>query len=90
MGVEDPEPAGTLTFDQYDQVIQAALLGQGVALGRMTLVNQHIRAKRLVALFGRQQRLARGFHAVFARNAGEPPEAGRFVEWLRGEIRRDD
>ena len=90
MGVEDPAPAGTLTFDQYDQVIQAALLGQGVALGRMTLVSQHIRAKRLVALFGRQQRLARGFHAVFARNAGEPPEAGRFVEWLRGAIQRGD
>src|SRR5471030_3203773 len=63
MGVEDPAPAGTLTFDQYDQVIGAALHGQGVALGRMTLVNQHIREKRLVALFGRQQRLARGFHA---------------------------
>ena len=26
MGVEDPTPAGTLTFDQYDQVVHAALL----------------------------------------------------------------
>jgi LysR family glycine cleavage system transcriptional activator len=89
MGVEDPTPAGTLTFDQYDQVIQAALLGQGVALGRMTLVGQHLRAKRLVALFGRQQRIARGFHAIFARDAGDRPDARRFVDWLRGEIQRD-
>ena len=89
MGVEDPTPAGTLTFDQYDQVIQAALHGQGIALGRMTLAGQHIRARQLVPLFGRQQRLARGFHAVFARDAGERPEARLFVDWLRAEIQSD-
>ncbi|HEX4781283.1 MAG TPA: LysR substrate-binding domain-containing protein, partial [Usitatibacter sp.] len=54
MGVEDPTPAGTLTFDQYDQVIHAALLGQGIALGRMTLTADQVKAKRLVPLFGRQ------------------------------------
>ena len=86
MGVEDPMPAGTLTFDQYDQVINAALHGQGVALGRMTLAGQHVRAKRLVALFGRQQRLARGYHAVFARGAAERPDVNQFVAWIRGEI----
>ncbi len=89
MGVEDPAPAGTFTFDQYDQVMQAALLGQGVALGRMTLASQHLHAKRLVALFGRQQRLARGFHAIFARGPDHQPDARRFVDWLRAEIRRD-
>jgi LysR family glycine cleavage system transcriptional activator len=89
MGVEELTPAGTLSFDQYDQVLQAALLGQGVALGRMTLAAQHIRARRLVALFGRQQRLARAFHAIFARHARERPEALQFVDWLRAEIHRE-
>jgi LysR family glycine cleavage system transcriptional activator len=89
MGVEDPTPAGTLTFDQYDQVIQAALLGQGVALGRMTLVSQHIHAKRLLPLFGRQQRLARGLHAIYARDARSQADARHFVDWLREEIRRE-
>ena len=89
MGVEDPTPAGTLTFDQYDQVIHAALHGQGIALGRMTLASQHIRVRQLVALFGRQQRLARGFHAIFARDAGEHPAAQQFVDWLRSEIQAD-
>jgi len=86
MGVEDPTPAGTLTFDQYDQVIHAALHGQGIALGRMTLVGQHLKAKRLIPLFGRQQRLARGFHAVFARGARDQGEASQFVDWVRAEI----
>jgi len=89
MGVEDPTPAGTLTFDQYDQVIQAALHGQGVALGRMSLAGQHVRAKRLIPLFGHQQRLARGYHAVFARGAEQRPEARQFVDWLRQEIARE-
>ena len=89
MGVDDAPPAGTLTFDQYDQVIHAALHGQGIALGRMTLAGQHIRARQLVPLFGQQQRLARGFHAVFAREAGERPEARQFVGWLRAQIQSD-
>ena len=89
MGVEDAAPAGTLTFDAYDQVIHAALHGQGIALGRMTLAGQHIRARQLVPLFGQQQRLARGFHALFARDAGERPEARQFVDWLHAEIHSD-
>jgi DNA-binding transcriptional LysR family regulator len=90
MGVEELVPAGTLTFDQYDQVMHAAVHGQGVALGRMTLAAQLIRDKQLVALFGQQQRLARGFHAVFARDAGDRPQARQFVAWLREEIHRDE
>jgi len=86
MGVEDPMPAGTLTFDQYDQVIHAALLGQGVALGRMSLTGEAVKAKRLLPLFGRQQRLARGYHAVFARGGEAQIEARQFVDWVRGEI----
>lgn len=89
MGVEELVPAHTLTFDQYDQVLQAALHGQGVALARMSLATQYIRDKRLVALFGREQRLARAFHAVVAREALERREVAQFVEWLRDEIRRD-
>ncbi len=77
MGVEELTPAGTLTFDQYDQVIHAALHGQGIALGRITLAGQHIRARQLVPLFGQRQRLARGFHAVFARDAAGRPDGDR-------------
>jgi DNA-binding transcriptional LysR family regulator len=89
MGVQDFTPASTLTFDQYDQVVQAALHGQGIALGRMSIVGQYVRAKRLVPLFGTEQRLARGYHAVYARGADARPEARAFVEWVRAEISRD-
>jgi LysR family transcriptional regulator, glycine cleavage system transcriptional activator len=89
MGVEDLTPAGTVSFDQYDQVINAAVHGQGIALGRMSLAGSHLREKQLVALFGREHKLARAFHAVFARDARERPEVQRFLAWLQDEIRRD-
>ena len=87
-GIEDLVPQGSLTFDQYDQVLQAALLGQGVVLGRMTLAEQAIREKRLIILFGAKS-AARAFHAVYAKGAQARPEAKRFVEWLLVEMRRD-
>jgi LysR family transcriptional regulator, glycine cleavage system transcriptional activator len=86
MGVEEMVPAGALTFDQYDQVMNAALHGQGIALGRMTLASQYLKDKTLVVLFGREQRIPRAFHAVLARDARDRPEVERFVEWLRREI----
>jgi len=89
MGVDELVPAGTLAFDQYDQVMNAALHGQGVALGRMTLGGQFIREKRLVALFGRQQQLARAYYAVYARDAILRAEARNFVTWLQKEIQRE-
>ncbi len=89
MGVEELTPAGTIAFDFYDQVVNAAMHGQGVALGRMSLAGHYLRGGQLVALFGRRQKLARAFHAVYAREAEERAEVQRFVEWLRAEIARD-
>ena len=45
------KPAGSLRFKLYDQVIQAAVGGQGVALGRIPLIAEHLRDGRLVAPF---------------------------------------
>ncbi|QJR14069.1 transcriptional regulator GcvA [Usitatibacter palustris] len=85
-GLEPFTTAGTLTFGQYDQVVQAALLGQGIAMGRMTLVSDHVRRKQLVVLFGKRQRLARAYHAIYAPGAAARPEAQQFVSWVRAEI----
>jgi LysR family glycine cleavage system transcriptional activator len=89
MGVDDLAPASSLTFDQYDQVLQAAVHGQGIALGRMSLASQYVRSRQIVPLFGREQRLARGYHAIYATNAQERREAREFVEWIRAEISLD-
>ncbi|TMH01544.1 MAG: LysR family transcriptional regulator [Betaproteobacteria bacterium] len=51
IGIRDLEPAGSLRFNHFDQVMQAALGGQGVALGRVPLIDSLLRERRLVAPF---------------------------------------
>ena len=51
------KPAGTLRFRLYDQLIQAAVGGQGVALGRLPLIEAQLRAGQL-PLWGRAQQSA--------------------------------
>jgi len=89
MGTDELQPAGMVSFSQYDQVIQAALHGQGIALGRMSLAGQMLKDKRLVALFGREQRLARAFYAIHAKDARSRAEVRQFVEWVSEEIRNE-
>jgi DNA-binding transcriptional LysR family regulator len=88
-GITDLVPAGTLTYDQYDQVINAAQHGQGVALGRMTLVESLVEEGRLVPLFGKRLQVLRALCAVYAPGAEKRPDAQAFVAWLRSEIARE-
>ena len=85
-GIDELVPAGSLTYDQYDQVLQAALHGQGVALGRMSIAREFISEKQLLVLFGRARSVSRAIYAVYARGAATRPEARRFVEWLQEEL----
>ncbi|MDZ4356749.1 MAG: LysR substrate-binding domain-containing protein, partial [Variovorax sp.] len=48
VGWADAKPQAVLHFNQYDQLIQAALAGQGVALGRLELIQPLLDEKRLV------------------------------------------
>jgi len=50
MGWTNAKPKGILRFNQYDQVIHAALAGQGIALGRLELLKTMLAEHRLVAL----------------------------------------
>lgn len=49
-GMPDAKPKAYLHLNQYDQVIQAAIEGHGVALGRLALVLPMLKDGRLVAL----------------------------------------
>ena len=49
MGLADLEPAARLSMSGYNEVVAAAVAGQGVALGRRPLVDELLREGRLVA-----------------------------------------
>jgi DNA-binding transcriptional LysR family regulator len=89
LGLAALKPAATLHFSQYDQLIQAAVAGQGVALGRLPLVRQLLREKRLVAPFTRSVSLPRGYYVLVAPASAAKPEVAAFVDWLLAEARRE-
>jgi DNA-binding transcriptional LysR family regulator len=86
MRVPMPAPAGLVRFSQPDQVIQAAVAGQGVALGSVPLADELLRSGRLVAPFGSRHTApaqSRAYYAIVTPRAAERPQAQAFVEWIR-------
>jgi LysR family glycine cleavage system transcriptional activator len=78
-------PAGSLRFTLYDQVIQAAVGGQGVALGRLPMIASLLRDGRLVAPFPKKFDSARGYYVLVAPHARERTDVRAFVGWIAGE-----
>ena len=95
MSLPGLKPAGEVLFSHYDQLIQAAIDGQGVALGRLPLLAEQIRRGRLVSPFDQPRRPrdwrtpTRAFYAIVEDGAAQRPEVAAFVDWLLGEAGRD-
>lgn len=83
------KPAGSLHFRLYDQVIQAAVGGQGVALGRLPMLGEHLRDGRLIAPFARKLESARSYFAIAAERAAGRRDVTAFLAWVRGEAARE-
>jgi DNA-binding transcriptional LysR family regulator len=84
-GTPGLKPAGSLRFKLYDQVIQAAVGGQGVALGRIPLIAEYLRDGRLLAPFAKRYDSPRGYYAVIAPHATDRVDVAGFVSWLKEE-----
>ena len=79
------KPAGSLRFRMYDQLIQAAVAGQGVALGRLPLLAEHLNDGRLVAPFAKRYDSSRGYYVLVAPHAEPRADVAAFVAWLGNE-----
>jgi DNA-binding transcriptional LysR family regulator len=80
-------PAAAMRFDTYEQMIQAAVSGQGVAMGIGRLVQGLLAAGRLVAPFGESTEGARAYFILRSTLTGERPHVRAFVDWLVQEAR---
>ncbi len=87
--IPDLVPAGSLTFSHYDQVINAAVEGDGIAIGRAALVHRLLRQKKLVVPFGERLAGPRQYFIVISRAGRSRPELQAFVAWVREEAARD-
>ena len=90
MKVPAPKRRG-LAFSHYDQIVQAAIAGQGVALGRLPLVNEFLADRRLaLALHGRAfaNPAERAYWLLVAPAAARREEVTLFSHWLSAEAAR--
>jgi LysR family transcriptional regulator, glycine cleavage system transcriptional activator len=86
LGLDAVKPKGVMRFNQYDQLIHAALAGQGIALGRRALVEPMLRDQRLVELdWG--ERLQLPAYGYWLLLADERPraEVAAVAQWIREE-----
>lgn len=84
-GVPDLKPAGALRFSHYDQVVAAAIAGQGVALGRRPLVANLIADGSLMAPFKSDSVTDRAYFIVRASANQARRDVDDFVAWLIAE-----
>jgi DNA-binding transcriptional LysR family regulator len=87
MKLEALKPASVLHFSQFDQLINAAVAGQGVALGRSPLLKQLLSERKLVAPFKKAVASPRSYFLVQSAGAARKPEVQDFAEWLRVQAR---
>jgi len=87
LGVQPDRPPRIVGFDSYANVIQAALEGQGIALGFTRIVDSLLKRGQLIRPIGHA--LLKKGHAVWLvmPSAGRPtPAATAFQDWLLAEV----
>ena len=89
MNVRDLKPAGSLRFSHYDQLIRAAVDGEGVAIGRTPLLRRLLRNGQLVAPFDNKTVSSRQYFLLVAPASARRPDVRHFTEWLIAEAAAD-
>lgn len=84
-GVGRNRPKGVLRFNQYDQVVQAALAGQGVALGRVELVRPLLEQGKLVRATALPEAASDYCYWLLERRDRSNHPAAIVRDWILGE-----
>jgi LysR family glycine cleavage system transcriptional activator len=82
-GTSAVRPAGKLAFSYFDQIIQAAVRGQGVALARSPLVADLLEAGDLIVPLRGPKVTGYSICVVSAPAVEQRDEVRTFIEWLK-------
>ena len=88
VGLADLRPAATVSFAFYDQAVAAAIAGQGVALGRLPLVDHLLQSGALVAPLEQAVKSPREHFLIVNPESRSRPEVQAFEAWLLRNARR--
>ena len=81
-GLAELKPAASIRFDSYEQMVQAAIAGHGIAMGISRLVSALVEQGKLVAPFCKSVIGARAYYIVRSETTGDRPHVKAFVDWL--------
>lgn len=90
VGLDWPEPDRGPTFSDSSHLLQAAADGQGVALGRRSLIGKDLHNGVLVKPFAIEVPSPRRYYLVYPPRMRESPKLVAFRTWLREEIDADN
>lgn len=85
LGIEQAPTPGQLRFDNYTLLIQAAIGGQGVALGWRHLVDNLLEQGLLCRPISASVMSASGYYLVLPQRKRRLPLIQQFVDWLISE-----
>ncbi len=74
------------TIDDTNVLIQAAIDGQGVALGSTPFVQDHLESGRLVVVFDQVLMTDHAYHIVCPKRNLNRPEVRAFKDWLLAQV----
>lgn len=87
-GVRDVNAGRGPVFSHGDLVVQAALDGQGVALGRTPLVEDDLASGRLIKPFAFSLLGEWAYYLVCPKATAERPKIAAFRSWMMAEVAR--
>ena len=88
-GIEPGPSARHIEFGNSILLTEAAVQGQGVALGRSSLVRSHLETGRLVRPFKVSRPGDYAHYFVTTEAGAERPRVKVFLDWLEREVRND-
>ena len=84
-GVDDVDASRGIFFSQGEMVIEAAIEGQGIALGASVMVAGALESGRLVQPFETRLPVRLSFHLITTRQKARSSKIGAFRQWILDE-----
>ena len=79
-------PRGVISFNHYDQLIEAAVSGCGIAMGRLPLVQRYLDSGILIAPLGNTAIETGAWYVVLSDEARMALRQREFLQWLQSEL----
>ncbi|TWC39625.1 putative choline sulfate-utilization transcription factor [Pseudomonas sp. SJZ079] len=87
--IAEAPSSGSLRFDNYTLLIQAAIAGQGVAIGWRHLVDDLLAQNLLCRVCTQEARSELGYYVVLPERKRRQRLTQCFVDWLQVELRNE-